>query len=148
MRMYPVWPIVNAESLISVLQEDTERKDLSTYTLATAVAAATLAQLKLEDSTTGDSPTADAFAAECLHARDSCGYRSKSSLDNIRTSFFLHVYYENQQSGGSESLLYLREAITMAQMMRLHQEASYIGLSPEEQQLRRRILWLLFVTER
>lgn len=32
--------------------------------------------------------------------------------------------------------------------MRLHQEASYIGLSPEEQQLRRRILWLLFVTER
>lgn len=115
MRMYPVWPIVNAESLISVLQEDTERKDLSTYTLATAVAAATLAQLKLEDSTTGDSPTADAFAAECLHARDSCGYRSKPSLDNIRTSFFLHVYYENQQSGGSESLLYLREAITMAQ---------------------------------
>ncbi|KAH1424519.1 hypothetical protein KXV70_000279 [Aspergillus fumigatus] len=148
MRMYQVWPIVNAESLISVLQEDTERKDLSTYTLATAVAAATLAQLKLEDSTTGDSPTADAFAAECLHARDSCGYRSKPSLDNIRTSFFLHVYYENQQSGGSESLLYLREAITMAQMMRLHQEASYIGLSPEEQQLRRRILWLLFVTER
>ncbi|GIJ83323.1 hypothetical protein Asppvi_002142 [Aspergillus pseudoviridinutans] len=148
MRMYPVWPIVNVESLISVLQEDTERKDLPRYTLATAVAAATLAQLKLEDLTTGDSPTADAFAAECLHARDSYGYRSRPSLDNIRTSFFLHVYYENQQSGGSESLLYLREAITMAQMMRLHQEASYIGLSPEEQQLRRRILWLLFVTER
>ncbi|KAF4212529.1 hypothetical protein CNMCM8980_009441 [Aspergillus fumigatiaffinis] len=148
MRMYPVWPIVNVESLISVLQEDTERRDLSTYTLATAVAAATLAQLKLEDLTTGDSPTADAFADECLHARDSCGYRSQPSLDNIRTSFFLHVYYENQQSGGSESLLYLREAITMAQMMRLHQEASYIGLSPEEEQLRRRILWLLFVTER
>ncbi|GFF78609.1 probable sucrose utilization protein SUC1 [Aspergillus udagawae] len=148
MRMYPVWPIVNVESLISVLQEDTERRDLSTYSLATAVAAATLAQLKLEHLTTGDSPTADAFAAESLHARDSRGYRSKPSLDNIRTSFFLHVYYENQQSGGSESLLYLREAITMAQMMRLHQEASYIGLSPEEQQLRRRILWLLFVTER
>jgi hypothetical protein len=148
MRMYPVWPILNIESLISVLHEDTERKDLSTYALATAVAAATLAQLKLEDLTTGDSPTADAFADECLHARDSCGYRSQPSLDNIRTSFFLHVYYENQQSGGSESLLYLREAITMAQMMRLHQEASYIGLSPEEEQLRRRILWLLFVTER
>ncbi|RHZ54230.1 Zn(II)2Cys6 transcription factor [Aspergillus thermomutatus] len=148
MRMYPVWPIVTVESLISVLQEDPERRDLSTYTLATAVAAATLAQLKLEDLNTVDSPTADAFAAECLHARDSCGYRSKPSLDNIRTSFFLHVYYENQQSGGSESLLYLREAITMAQMMRLHEEASYIGLGPEEQQLRRRVLWLLFVTER
>ncbi|GAQ10260.1 hypothetical protein ALT_7581 [Aspergillus lentulus] len=148
MRMYPVWPIVNVESVISVLQEDTERRNLSTYILATAIAAATLAQLKLEDLTTSDSPTADAFAAESLHARDLYGYKAKPSLDNIRTSFFLHVYYENQQSGGSESLLYLREAITMAQMMRLHQEASYIGLSPEEEQLRRRILWLLFVTER
>jgi len=33
-------------------------------------------------------------------------------------------------------------------MMGLHRESSYEGLPYEEQQLRRRILWLLFVTER
>lgn len=75
-------------------------------------------------------------------------YKSKINLNNVRISFFLHVYYENQQSGGSESLLYLREAISLAQMMNLHRESSYANLSLEEQQIRRRVLWLLFVTER
>ena len=36
----------------------------------------------------------------------------------------------------------------MAQIMGLHRESSYKHLSPEEEQFRRRVLWLLFVTER
>ncbi|PWY95257.1 C6 transcription factor [Aspergillus sclerotioniger CBS 115572] len=148
-RMYPVWPIVDVESVMSILQQDTEEKDHETYALTTAVAAATIAQLRLGQNSLPDkSITADTFAAECMKARRSCDYRSRLNLNNVRTAFFLHVYYENQQSGASESLLYLREAITLAQMMCLHREVSYGGLSPDEQQMRRRVLWLLFVTER
>jgi hypothetical protein len=33
-------------------------------------------------------------------------------------------------------------------MMFLHREASYSGLDHAEAQIRRRVLWLLFVTER
>ncbi|EAW07132.1 Zn(II)2Cys6 transcription factor [Aspergillus clavatus NRRL 1] len=146
-RMYPIWPIVNIQHLVSILQNNSEGADLNAYALATAIAAATLAQLMVEN-TSGKLFTADTFAAECLRARNSCGYRPKPSIDSVRTSFFLHAYYENQQPGGSESLLYLREAITLAQMMRMHQEASYQDLNGEEQQIRRRVLWLLFVTER
>ncbi|RYO83700.1 hypothetical protein DL766_007681 [Monosporascus sp. MC13-8B] len=40
------------------------------------------------------------------------------------------------------------QAITVAQMMRLDRESSYTSLSETEQQMRRRILWLLYVTER
>jgi hypothetical protein len=72
----------------------------------------------------------------------------QSNNNRLRISFFLHVYHENLDAGGINSLLYLREALTIAQIMGLHQESSYIGLSPEEQQFRRRVLWLLFVTER
>ncbi|KAF7588569.1 hypothetical protein BBP40_005488 [Aspergillus hancockii] len=148
-RMYPVWPIVNVGEVVSVLQQDPDGHDNETYALATALTAATIAQLRLEQTPgAGDSMTADNLAAECLRARDLCNYRLKASLNGIRTSFFLHVYYENQKSGGTESLLYLREAISMAQMMGLHREASYSNLSFEERQLRRRIIWLLFVTER
>lgn len=147
--MYPVWPIVNVERLVSILQHDTETADPEIYALATAVVAATVAQLRLgQGSLSDDSMTADTFAAECLRVRGTCQYKSKVNLNNVRTSFFLHVYYENQQSGGSESLLYLREAISLAQMMNLHRESSYANLSLEEQQIRRRVLWLLFVTER
>lgn len=148
-RMYPVWPIVDVENVLSCLQQDVAEVDLETYALATALAAATIAQLRLEQSALSNTPiTADALAAESLRTCKSCGYRSAVNLNNVRTSFFLHIYYESQHSGGSESLLYLREAISLAQMMHLHREASYLALSPAEQRIRRRVLWLLFVTER
>ncbi|OGM47893.1 C6 transcription factor [Aspergillus bombycis] len=148
-RMYPVWPIVNVEEIVSILQQDAGHSDDETYALSTAVAAATIAQLRLEQGPSArETITAERFAAECLRARNSCHYRSQVNLNSIRTSFFLHVYYENQKPGGSESLLHLREAISMAQIMGLHRESSYNSLSFEEEQLRRRVLWLLFVTER
>ncbi|KAL4959565.1 Zn(II)2Cys6 transcription factor [Aspergillus stella-maris] len=148
-RVYPVWPIVDVDALISALQRDLERKDHETIALATGLAAATVAQLRLgENCLSGESVSASALAAQCQEARRAFDYRSKVNLNSVRTAFFLHVYYENQQPGGSESVLYLREAITLAQMMYLHREASYSRLDPEEQQLRRRVLWLLFVTER
>jgi hypothetical protein len=71
-----------------------------------------------------------------------------ASLDTLRIAFFLHVYHENLEHGGVSSLSYLREAITLAQIMGLHRESTYIGLSTSQQESRRRILWLLFVTER
>ncbi|KAL5341425.1 fungal-specific transcription factor domain-containing protein [Aspergillus crustosus] len=148
-RMYPVWPIVHVDNLIGDLQQSSDDQGNETRALATAVAAATMAQLRLDRTDTSDrSITADAFVMECLETRRSFDYRSRVNLNTIRTAFFLHVYYENQQPGGSESILYLREAITLAQMMYLHREASYACLPLEEQQLRRRVLWLLFVTER
>ncbi|KAI9043938.1 Zn(II)2Cys6 transcription factor [Aspergillus affinis] len=147
-RMYPVWPIVDVEDVISILQNPRDPSP-EAYALATSVAAATIAQLRLEQGPQSNkSVTADTFVMECLKVRDSSNYRSNANLDNVRTAFFLHVYYENQHPGGSGSLLYLREAISLAQMMSLHREASYSELPPEEQQIRRRVLWLLFVTER
>ncbi|KAL4933007.1 Zn(II)2Cys6 transcription factor [Aspergillus undulatus] len=148
-RMYPVWPIVDVDTLIADLQRDVDGQDHETRALATGLAAATMAQLRLGESCVSDRPiTADILAVECQEARRSFDYRSKVNLNSVRTAFFLHVYFENQQPGGSESVLYLREAITLAQMMYLHREASYARLPAEEQQLRRRVLWLLFVTER
>ncbi|KAL3473829.1 hypothetical protein BJX99DRAFT_248649 [Aspergillus californicus] len=145
-RMYPVWPIVHVDGLIATIQCDQQRKNNEMRALATAVAAATMAQLRLGEEE--GYVAADTFVTECLEARRSFDYRSVVNLDTVRTAFFLHVFYENRRPGGSESLLYLREAITLAQMMYLHREASYAGLTMEEQQIRRRVLWLLFVTER
>lgn len=148
-RMFPVWPIVDTQELVSSLQADVERTDQETYAMATAIAAATIAQLRLVPSSLpGDEITAHTLAVECLRARRAINYKSVVNLNRLRTSFFLHIYYENQDLGGTESLLYLREAITMAQMMNLHQESTYVGLSRQEQELRRRVLWLLFITER
>ncbi|KAL5611861.1 uncharacterized protein BROUX77_002017 [Berkeleyomyces rouxiae] len=174
MRLFPVWPIVAVEEIIASLQIDSG--NLATYALANAIGAATMAQLKLQRANNPeitDNVVAADMAAECQWARaqleieetqaaertiapDSASESraqaeydaDANSLDALRTSFFLHVYQENLQPGGRTSLLFLREAITLAQLMGLGRASSYVGPSEQEQRMRRRIIWLLFVTER
>ncbi|KAK3685684.1 fungal-specific transcription factor [Podospora appendiculata] len=148
LRLFPVWPIVAVEEVIAALQRDAH--DIETFALAAAVGAATMAQLKLDrfaDTGVNDSATAASLEAECQRIRrDLDG--GIANLNWLRTSFFLHIYHENREAGGTKSLLYLREAITLAQIMGLHRASSYLTLDTAEDRLRRRILWLLFVTER
>lgn len=140
------------DSLIAELQQgDQDSHDkLEAYALATSIVAATVAQLRL-DRKEGENtyvPRASDMVYECQKACNLIRYRSRINLNTIRISFFRHIYHENQQPGCGESLLYLREAISVAQIMSLHQERSYTGRVSEEQNLRRWVLWLLFVTER
>ncbi|WQF77650.1 hypothetical protein CDEST_02664 [Colletotrichum destructivum] len=149
LRLFPVWPIIAVEEIMASLSRDAD--DLESYVLANAVGAATISQLKLATTDNDDPATANSMEAECQRSRMSLQEREGGppmNLNWLRTSFFLHVYHENQQPGGAKSLLYLREAITIAQIMGLHKESSYAALPLPEQQMKRRILWLLFVTER
>ncbi|KAK4225998.1 major facilitator superfamily domain-containing protein [Podospora fimiseda] len=147
LRLYPVWPIVAVEEVITALNGGQHGE---TRMLAAALGAATMAQLKLDrfkDSGINDNLTAADFRDECQRIRETPDGAS-ANIDRLQTSFFLHIYHENQLPGGTESLMYLREAITLAQILGLHRPSSYLALSPTEDRLRRRILWLLFVTER
>jgi hypothetical protein len=148
LRLYPVWPIVAIEDVTAALQKG--GGDTLTYALANAVGAATMAQLKLDSlvDSLADTASASSMESECHRAKAVDGKGRAASLDTIRIAFFLHVYHENLEPGGVSSLLYLREAITLAQIMGLHRESTYATLSPSEQEMRRRIVWLLFVTER
>jgi hypothetical protein len=147
LRLFPVWPIIAVEEIIASLQRDAH--DLETYALALSVGAATMAQLKLDrfrDAGINDVVTASVLERECQRVRDRLP--AAAGLHALRTSFFLHIYHENQQPGGTRSLLYLREAVTLAQVMGLHRPSTYPSLDASEGRVRRRILWLLFVTER
>ena len=106
-----------------------------------------MAQLKLSQSEF-DSITASSMEEECQRSKLLIKDGPPVNLNGLRIAFFLHIYHENQQPGGVKSLLYLREAITVAQILGLHRESTIVQLSVQEQQISRRILWLLFVTER
>ncbi|KAJ4392313.1 hypothetical protein N0V93_005938 [Gnomoniopsis smithogilvyi] len=151
-RLFPVWPIIVVEDIIGNLLQNPA--DNETYALANAVCAAIIAQLKLPfagRTDDNDPATAATMAAECSRAKTSLRNSDDGpdmNLNMLRISFFQHIYHENMSPGGSKSLLFLREAITIAQIMGLHRKSTYISLPAEEQQMRRRIVWLLFVTER
>ena len=144
--MYPVWPIIKVERLVAALQKPDP--DIEVFALAYAVAAATIAQIKPAPSSRPDNVTAEMMESRCQHARTACFERQAPNITTLRISFFLHIYYENQTPGCLQSILYLREAITVAQMLGLHRESYYRSVAQEEQQIRRRTFWLLFVTER
>lgn len=160
LRLFPVWPILDAEAVIASLLRDPT--NLEVYALANAVCAAIIAQLKLpfEGRTDDNDPaTAASMAAECQRTKALLVQNSNGddgdtesdvmkNLNMLRISFFQHIYHENMSPGGSKSLLFLREAITIAQIVGLHRRGLYHALPPEESQMRRRIIWLLFVTER
>ncbi|CAH0024410.1 unnamed protein product [Clonostachys rhizophaga] len=138
-RLFPIWPIVDVADLSNTLLLD----PLNTKArhLAEAVALATVAQLKLSPSMWKGN--VEQVEHDALRETD-----TGDLVDSLRVSFFLHIYHENQTAGGIKSLLYLREAITKAQLLRVDREATYSSLDGSDQQLLRRLIWLLFVTER
>lgn len=151
-RLFPVWPILNVDDLIGSLLHDPA--DVETYVLANAVCAAIIAQLKLpfEGRTDDNDPATAAFmAAECQRAKASLQANDdgpEMNLNMLRIAFFQHIYHENQSPGGGKSLLFLREAVSIAQIMGLHHQSTYTLLPAEEQQMRANVIWLLFITER
>ncbi|KAF5612918.1 sucrose utilization SUC1 [Fusarium subglutinans] len=136
-RLYPIWPIVDATDLRNKIRQNPNEGGAARC-LANAVALAAIAQLKLD---TAWRPSVE--EAETSGLSEKLGL-----LDALRISFFLHIYHENALPGGTKSLVYLREAITQAQILRLDRESTYPSLSEADQHVSRRILWLLFVTER
>ncbi|KAF3918147.1 hypothetical protein ABW20_dc0100625 [Dactylellina cionopaga] len=155
-RLYPIWPILKWESLLADLEA--RPNDPEIYSLATALASAVMGQLQLPqwtqqyvDPDTQITKTiivsTEHFAAEALRARRLFEWRERPGIFAILTSLFFHVYYENLGKTPASSLA-LREAITFVQIMNLDRETGYQGLSPEDAELRRRLFWLLFVTER
>lgn len=85
--------------------------------------------------------------AETLEVRKTCNYVENPTLASVTTSFFLfgcHFCLEKHNT----AWFHLREATTLALFLGMHQEDLYNGRDGVEDMLRRRLFWLLFVTER
>ena len=149
-RLYGIWPLVRAHDLIDQLKASPQ--DASLYTLATALSAATLSYL--DSSVTHElyvEPlTANDFVAESRRVRATFDYMEPVEINTILTSYFLHMHFGRQTLRPQMAIFYIREAITFAHMLGLHNEDSYaLSLwSPQEQAVLRRLYFLLFMTER
>lgn len=122
--------------------------DIEVFSLAYAVAAATIIRINTDQMSHSSGVTAEQMLDQCLFAKDRRNKDQAPDLTTVRIPFFLHIYYDTIEPGGLKSITYLREAIAVAHMIGLHRESYYGNVQPEEQEIRRRTLWLLFVTER
>ncbi|KAK0930895.1 hypothetical protein LTR29_016608 [Friedmanniomyces endolithicus] len=151
-HMFPSMPVIDRNLYLDPrIYADTDTLGTETYCLLCALSAATIVQL---DASTPlpylqphNRPTDDIFAKECLRERKSYDYITPTSTLSCLTSFFLFAYYGNHESH-AKAWFYLQEAITFAETLNMDDEQTYAKLDPVEAQWRRRLYWLLFISER
>lgn len=86
---------------------------------------------------------------EAIRVRKGHNYFESPTLSSVITSFFLFgSYFCLGEKYNNTAWFHLREATTLALMMGMHDEASYKLGDTVESSSRRRLYWLLFVTER
>ncbi|KAJ4323278.1 hypothetical protein N0V84_004406 [Fusarium piperis] len=86
------------------------------------------------------------FINQCMQARQQHAFIEEADEWTILTSFFLFVAHDNLNNPKSASY-YLREAIGFVEAFQLGEPESYVGLDPDTEQRRKRLFWLMFVTE-
>ncbi|KAF2211497.1 hypothetical protein CERZMDRAFT_112587 [Cercospora zeae-maydis SCOH1-5] len=88
-----------------------------------------------------------ALLQEALRVRKGCNYIESPTVWSVITSFFFFGSYFCLDRHNT-AWFHLREATTLAQIMGMHDEANYQSTDIIESSRRRRLYWLLFVTER
>jgi len=151
-HMFPIMPIIDRSMYLDHnLYANYSSWGSDTYCFLCALCAATIVQL--DASIPQPAPllpnkaTDDLFAEECLRERKLYDYVDSTSTLSVMTSFFLFAYNGNHERHG-KAWYYLQESITYCESLNLEDEQSYGKLDPIEAQWRRRLYWLLFITER
>ncbi|VUC29011.1 unnamed protein product [Clonostachys rosea] len=163
-RLYAVFPVIDETSVTEYLQSDDSSQPLPAgfYSFLAILSAAVIVQLNInvaeilqlpsetpEDLTCTplQTPSAQFFVDQCLQTRQAQGFIEDANEWTVLTSFFLFAYYGNLDRSRL-AWYYLRESIGFAQALELDEPESYIDLDLSTRQRRRRLFWLLFVSER
>ncbi|OKL59127.1 hypothetical protein UA08_05953 [Talaromyces atroroseus] len=151
--LYPIMPVLNPEHALNDSQ-DPERLGAERYAFLTALCAATHVQLQLDEvidsafSSSSLSYSGIGLLTEATNARGKCNNVCEHvSVQSLLTSFFLFAACGNLDQH-DQAWFYLSQATSMAHTLGLHRESTYAEFGPAEAEERRRVFWLLFVTER
>jgi hypothetical protein len=148
---YPIMPILDRDHVYASLPH--LRNHPEQYGLITALCGAIILQPEIlgpprasEDPM--NAPSAEFFISEACRSRRHCNHIETPTLATVQTSFFLFAALFSIGKDNS-AWFYIREAMTMLQLQRLHEEDTYSAIAdPQYVAYCRRTFWLLFITER
>ncbi|KAI5236381.1 hypothetical protein E4T43_08687 [Aureobasidium subglaciale] len=154
-HLYFIMPVVDQQVYLDpYLYSPVNIMPTETYGFLCALSAATLVQLdaatpipEMEPLPARPSTAAEMFIEECLKVRREFDYIGNPTTVTVMTSFFIFAYYGNKESS-EKAWHYLQEAISFVENLDMDDETLMLELDPLEAQWRRRIYWLLFITER
>lgn len=158
-HLYPTMPVFNCERFAQLMfGQELDHPDA--YCLVASLCAFVMIQPgmtltvsgALGVSYAGEPPQnrygfANLLLEDLLRVRHGRDYVEHPALITVQTSFFLFCSYFTLEKQNS-CWYYLREASTLAQVMKLHEESSYYVGDAEENLYKRRTFWLILLTER
>ncbi|KAI5865385.1 fungal-specific transcription factor domain-containing protein [Durotheca rogersii] len=153
-NMYPIMPILHRQRLEQQIMYLDQHPD--TYCLVTSLCAWMMFQPGMSvpgvDPLLDHLPGANIASAtvlieETIRVRKGYEYQEPPTLSNLCTSYFLFCSYYALDMH-DKAWFHLREATTLAHIIGMNKEEAYLRYDNIEASRRRRLYWLLFVTER
>lgn len=146
--LFPIMPILDPQTMI---QDSSDPEVLlpERYALLAALCAITHIQLNLDGPghSDGISISGDALLLEAVRARNEYNTIEHASVDSLLSSFYLFASYGNLGKHCHASF-YLCQAVCMVHTLDLNKESSYSEVDIGGVDYRRRIFWILFISER
>ncbi|KAI1799982.1 fungal-specific transcription factor domain-containing protein [Daldinia bambusicola] len=154
-NMYPIMPILHRQRLEQqTMYLDQQNHDV--YCLVTALCAWMMfqpgmnvpgADPLLEHLPGANIASGMVLIEETIRVRKGYEYQESPSLYSLCTSYFLFCSHYALDMH-DKAWYYLREATTLAHIVGMNKEETYLQYDNIEASRRRRLYWLLFVTER
>lgn len=154
-NMYPHMPILSRQRLEQ--QAMYMDQSLDTYCLMASLCAFVIIQpgmgipggdpYGLDSMPGANIVSSTLLMEETIRVRKGYDYIESPSLNTLCTSYFLFSCYYGLDMH-EKAWFHLREATTMIHMIGMNREEAYVQMDPVESCRRRRLYWLLFVTER
>ena len=153
-HMYPTMPILHKGRLEQ--QARFADQDIDIYCLLTSLCAFMMIQpgmpipgdpLGLDSMPGANLVSGTLLMEETLRVRKGYDHLEKPTLNSLVTSFFLFGCYFGLDLH-NKAWFHLREATTLAHILGMQKEDTYSQFDAIEASRRRRLYWLLFVTER
>lgn len=150
-HLFSIMPVFNPDATIMDCANP-ERLSNQRYAFLVALCAATHLQLNLDSATSngsGDdgSPSGEQLITETLNTLRKIDPLENPTLDTLLTFFFLFAAYGNLNQP-DRAWFYLSQSISFVFILNLDNTLGTLGLDHGEVEMRRRIFWLLFITER
>ncbi|KAJ0415390.1 hypothetical protein BJY00DRAFT_265400 [Aspergillus carlsbadensis] len=148
-HLYPIMPVVDAQAMADC--DDPNALHPRRYAHLVALSAATHLQLNLDigepKPSDNNAISGHSLILEALRALGEYDPLDDPHMDTVLTMFFLFCAYGNLNKP-IYAWHYLSQTISYLQILNLDKEGIYAGLSLADAEARRRVFWLVFVTER
>lgn len=152
-KMYPTQPIIHRQKVGETIGQ--MENSIEAYCLVTSLCGYMLIQPNIalpagiipdQEMPQSKLNMGQTLLEEAIRVRKGHDYIEAPTIWSVITSFFFFGSYFCLDKHNT-AWFHLREATTLAQLIGMHEEAHY-ATDPIESARRRRLYWLLFITER